>query len=171
MNQYAEGQEESLPESPAFANPEDPVSEVQPEQDFPRPPLITKGSDHVAIAPPASPNQYSLPLTAKVSEEGELEIGGCNVSELTEKYGTPLFILDEATLRQSCAQYRDALNTYYQGESLALYASKAWNCWAINQIVRSEGMGIDVMSGAELHSAIKAGFKGELIYFHGNNKS
>jgi len=118
-----------------------------------------------------SPNQQILPLTAKTNSNDHLEIGGCDVVELLQQYGSPLYILDEVSLRGACQQYRDAFKTHYQGESQVIYASKAWNCLAICAIVASEGLGIDVVSGGELFTAIKAGVNPELLYLHGNNKS
>lgn len=119
----------------------------------------------------SSPNQELLPLTAKVNNLDHLEIGGWDVPALVEKFGSPLYILDEHTLRTACRQYRDALKQYYPGESLVLYASKAWSCLAVCAICGSEGLGIDVVSGGELYTAIQAGINPEKIYFHGNNKS
>ncbi|NEO55254.1 MAG: diaminopimelate decarboxylase [Okeania sp. SIO3B5] len=119
----------------------------------------------------SSPNQELLPLTAKVNNLDHLEIGGWDVPALVEKFGSPLYILDEYTLRTACRQYRDALKQYYPGESLVIYASKAWSCLAVCAICGSEGLGIDVVSGGELYTAIQAGINPEKIYFHGNNKS
>lgn len=118
-----------------------------------------------------SPNQYLLPLTAQVNGQEHLEIGGCDVPALVQRFGTPLYILDEFTLRAACRQYRQAFQTYYPGESLVIYASKAWNCLAVCAIVASEGLGIDVVSGGELYTALQAGMSPETMYFHGNNKS
>ncbi|NEO30585.1 MAG: diaminopimelate decarboxylase [Symploca sp. SIO3C6] len=118
-----------------------------------------------------SPNQQLLPLTAKVNSNDCLEIGGCDLSKLVKQFGSPLYILDEVTLRTACRQYRDALARYYQGESLVLYASKAWSCLAVCAIASSEGLGIDVVSGGELYTALEAGVDANKIYFHGNNKS
>jgi diaminopimelate decarboxylase len=118
-----------------------------------------------------SPNQELLPLTAKVNSDDNLEIGGCDVTTLVQQFGSPLYILDEATLRTACQQYRDSFQKYYQGASQVLYASKAWNCLAVGAIVASEGLGIDVVSGGELYTALTAGVSPEKIYLHGNNKS
>jgi diaminopimelate decarboxylase len=90
---------------------------------------------------------------------------------LVEQFGSPLYILDEVTLRTASRQYRDAFARYYKGESLVLYASKAWNCLAVCAIAGSEGLGIDVVSGGELYTALQAGVSADKIYFHGNNKS
>ncbi|MDB9534353.1 diaminopimelate decarboxylase [Dolichospermum planctonicum CS-1226] len=118
-----------------------------------------------------SPNQQLLPLTARVNHDDHLEIGGCDVTTLVEQYGSPLYILDEETLRTACRQYRNTFKEYYQGESQVLYASKAWNCLAVCAIVASEGLGIDVVSGGELYTALNAGVNSSKIYLHGNNKS
>jgi diaminopimelate decarboxylase len=117
-----------------------------------------------------SPNQQLLPLTARVHHD-LLEIGGCDVTTLVQQFGSPLYILDEETLRSACQQYRNAFKQYYSGESQVLYASKAWNCLAVCAIANSEGLGIDVASGGELYTAIAAGVSADKIYFHGNNKS
>ncbi len=120
---------------------------------------------------PLSPNQRLLPLTARVNASDHLEIGGCDVPTLVQQFGSPLYVLDEETLRQACCQYRTAFADYYPGDSRVLYASKAWNCLAICAIVASEGLGIDVVSEGELYTALQAGVKPDAIYMHGNNKS
>ena len=118
-----------------------------------------------------SPNQQLLPLTAIVNSHDHLEIGGCDVVDLVGQYGSPLYILDEVSLRTACQQYRDAFSKHYQGQSQVLYASKAWSCLAVCAIVGSEGLGIDVVSAGEILTALRAGVSPSLIYFHGNNKS
>ena len=118
-----------------------------------------------------SPNQELLPLTAQINDRDCLEIGGCDVTKLVQQFGSPLYILDEETLRSACRQYREAFQNYYPGEFQVLYASKAWSCLGVCAIAHSEGLGIDVVSGGELYTALQAGVKPEIIYFHGNNKS
>jgi len=135
--------------------------------------LDTRHSARQYLATPAAdaaPNQYLLPLSARANASDRLEIGGCDVVELVARYGSPLFVLDELSLRSACRQYRDGLGTY-PGESLVIYASKAWSNLAVCAIANSEGLGIDVASGGELHTALTAGVAPERIYFHGNNKS
>jgi diaminopimelate decarboxylase len=124
-----------------------------------------------SLETPPSPNQELLPLTAKINQYDNLEIGGCELKLLVEQYGSPLYVLDEFTLRTACRQYRDSFATYYSGESQVIYASKAWSCMAVCRIVDSEGLGFDVVSGGELYTTIKAGVSTDKIYFHGNNKS
>jgi diaminopimelate decarboxylase len=118
-----------------------------------------------------SPNQELFPLTAKVNKNDHLEIGGCDIELLVEQFGSPLYVLDESTLRTACKQYRDRFKQYYSGESLVIYASKAWSCLAVCSIVNSEGLGFDVVSGGELYTTLQAGVSPNKIYFHGNNKS
>jgi diaminopimelate decarboxylase len=131
------------------------------------------------VDPELSPNQQLLPLTAQINAQDCLEIGGCEITSLIKRFGSPLYILDETTLRTSCSQYRNALQNYYPGKSQVIYASKAWSCLAIVSIIASEGLGFDVVSGGELYTTIKAlessGFNldefARKIYLHGNNKS
>jgi diaminopimelate decarboxylase len=125
----------------------------------------------MTVSDQRSPNQQLLPLTAQTNNHDHLEVGGCDVIELVQQYGTPLYILDEVSLRTAAQQYRDAFKSHYQGESQVIYASKAWNCLAVCAIVASEGLGIDVVSGGELFTAIEAGVNPNLLYLHGNNKS
>ena len=69
-----------------------------------------------------SPNQRILPLSAQVNGQDHLEIGGCDVLDLVEEFGSPLYILDETTLRTACQQYRQAFERYYPGDALVMYA-------------------------------------------------
>ncbi len=118
-----------------------------------------------------SPNQQLLPLSATVTPDDHLSVGGCDVVELVERFGSPLYILDDHTLRTACRQYRRGFERYYPGEALVLYASKAWSCMAVCAVVTDEGLGIDVVSAGELLTATEAGAAADYIYFHGNNKS
>ena len=128
-----------------------------------------------------SPNQELLPLTAKVNDRDHLEVGGCDVTTLVQRFGSPLYILDEVTLRTTCRQYREAFAQYYPGSSQVIYASKAWSCLAVCAVVASEGLGFDVVSGGELYTTLEAlrlvyGDESlpeqvSKIYLHGNNKS
>ncbi len=118
-----------------------------------------------------SPNQSLLPLSAAVNDQDHLVIGGCDVVDLIQEFGSPLYILDEQTLRTACQQYKQSFEQHYPGESLIVYASKAWNCLAVCAIATQEGIAIDVVSGGELQTAMAAGATGKMLYFHGNNKS
>ena len=118
-----------------------------------------------------SPNRNIAPISSEISESQKLEVGGCQLSELAKKYGTPLYVFDELTLRTACKTYINSLRKYYPGDSLPLYASKANSSLAICALIASEGFGLDAVSEGELLTALKGGVKGEKIVFHGNNKS
>lgn len=108
--------------------------------------------------------------TMKINDKGHLEIGGCDVVDLAASLGTPLFVLDEALLRQNCRRYYQAF-TGQDESDLVIYASKAFLALAMARIVQDEGLGLDVVSGGELAIALAAGFPPEKIFLHGNNKS
>jgi diaminopimelate decarboxylase len=124
-----------------------------------------------AGADPVSPNRNLAPITAAVDVEGRLVVGGCVLSELARSYGTPLYLLDEATLRATCRAYSEALAAHYPGPALALYASKANSSLALSALVASEGLGLDAVSAGELLTALQGGMPAERIVLHGNNKS
>ncbi|HPU41206.1 MAG TPA: diaminopimelate decarboxylase [Acetivibrio clariflavus] len=106
-----------------------------------------------------------------INGKNHLEIGGCDCVELVNEFGTPLYVLDENLIRENCRLYKNAMDKYYDGNGLVLYASKALSTMAICKIVDQEGLGLDVVSGGELYTALKAGFPMDKIYFHGNNKT
>jgi len=106
-----------------------------------------------------------LPDNATIGDDGRLSIGGCDVLELAERFGTPLFVYDEAHLRARC---REAVAAF--GDGVA-YASKAFLCLAMARLAHEEGMHIDVATGGELHVALAAGVPAERLVLHGNNKS
>lgn len=107
----------------------------------------------------------------RINDRGNLEIGGCDATDLAREFGTPLYVMDETTFRDNCRRYKQAMDRWYDGNGLVLYASKAFCTAAICRIVQQEGLGLDVVSGGELYTAIKAGFPMEKVYFHGNNKT
>jgi diaminopimelate decarboxylase len=110
-----------------------------------------------------------LPLTTRVNAAGHLEVGGCDVVELARQYGTPLYVYDEADLREKCREYRRAFGSRHPATTVA-YASKAYASLAVFQLVAEEGLSVDVVSGGELALALAAGVRPERIYLHGNNK-
>jgi diaminopimelate decarboxylase len=120
---------------------------------------------------PQSPNRNLAPVTAALDEEDRLMVGGCRLSALAERYGTPLYVLDEASIRAACRAYREALQRHYPGPSLAVYASKANSSLAMTALVASEGLGLDAVSAGELLTALEGGMPPERIVLHGNNKS
>ena len=98
-------------------------------------------------------------------------MGGCRLADLAAHYGTPLYVLDETTLRAGCQAYRQALARHYPGESLVLYASKAHSSLAMAALMASEGLGLDAVSAGELLTAVAGGVAPRNIVLHGNNKS
>ncbi|MBQ5970588.1 MAG: diaminopimelate decarboxylase [Clostridia bacterium] len=108
-------------------------------------------------------------LTA--DDNGHLRFAGHDAAALAEKYGTPLYLLDEARIRRNCRTYLDAFKAYYPAGSLPLYASKANACKQLYRIMAEEGMGVDVVSIGEIYTAKKAGFDLSKAFFHGNNKT
>ena len=108
--------------------------------------------------------------TLKINKKGHLEIGGADCVDLAKEFGTPVYLFDEAYMRRMMRVYRDTLNSKYAGNGMVLYASKAFSCKAVYRIADEEKIGIDVVSGGELYTALQAGFPAEKIYMHGNNK-
>jgi len=106
-----------------------------------------------------------------VDENGVLCIGGANALDIAKEYGTPVYVMDEDLIRKNCRIYKDAMDKHYGGNGLVLYASKAFSCKRMVKIVKEEGLGLDVVSGGELYTAIKADFPMDKVYFHGNNKT
>lgn len=106
-----------------------------------------------------------------VNGKNHLVIGKNDTVELAKKFGTPLYVLDEDLLRKNCRVYKDAIEKYYGGNGLILYANKALCTVHTCRVAKEEGLGVDVVSGGELYTALKAGFPTDKIYFHGNNKT
>ena len=118
-----------------------------------------------------SPNKNIVPVTTTINSENKLFIGQCSLEDLVRKYDSPLYVLDEITLRNSCRAYKKALEKYYPGPSLPIYASKANSSIFMSNLIASEGFGLDAVSEGELLTALKGGVPNEKIVFHGNNKS
>ena len=106
-----------------------------------------------------------------VNEKGHLTIGGCDTVALAKEYGTPVYVIDETTVRDTCRSYVKSFQNHYDGKGMALYASKALSCLELCRIIKEENMGLDVVSGGELYTASEAGFPMENVHFHGNNKT
>lgn len=119
----------------------------------------------------ASPNQSWLPVGARRDAEGQLWVGGCRLSDLAQAHGTPLWVLDEATLRACCRAYTEALAKHYPPGGRVLYASKAQCHSALMALIASEGLDFDVVSMGELHTALSAGVPASRLVMQGNNKS
>ena len=116
------------------------------------------------------PKLALFPLTAEVSKQGHLLIGGCDVVDLTEEFGTPLYLFDEFTIRRRCREFIEEFGKYYP-DTLVIYASKAFLNKALALIFKEEDLGLDVVSGGELSIAHSVNFPLDKVYFHGNNKT
>ena len=106
-----------------------------------------------------------------IGQNGHLYFAGQDTVELAKQYGTPLYLMDEDKIRESCRVYTEAFKKHFGDNARPLYASKA-NCFKrIYEIMREENMGIDVVSSGEMYTAIQAGYDLSRAYFHSNNKT
>ena len=117
----------------------------------------------------SSTNQSIKPVTTSINSAGNLQIGGCDLVELAQKYETPLYVIDENTLRTICKEYKKAFSGYEKVNMM--YASKAFMSMAIAKIIASEGLGFDAVSGGEIYTIHKSGADMSKVLFNGNNKS
>lgn len=108
--------------------------------------------------------------TSRINEQGHLEIGGVDVTDMKEQFGTPLYVVDEQLVRERCREYMEAFRASGLGFQVA-YASKAFCVMAMCALAAEEGLSLDVVSDGELFTALQAGFPAERIHFHGNNKT
>ena len=112
-------------------------------------------------------NQSIKPVTTE--EKENLTIGGCDLVDLAKRYGTPLYVIDEATLRGICREYKNAFKDYKNIKMM--YACKALCTSAIVRILDSEGFGFDTVSAGEIYTVFKSGVNMSKVLFNGNNKS
>jgi diaminopimelate decarboxylase len=122
---------------------------------------------HAADRIAASP---VYPEGSRVNEAGHLEIAGCDVLELADRFGTPAYIYAEDDIRRRAEEYLRAFEERTDAFEV-IYASKALPCTAAYQLIRETGLSVDVASGGELHMALAAGFDPKRIHMHGNNKT
>ena len=113
--------------------------------------------------------QHVFPDTASINAQGHLAIGGCDVTELVRRHGTPLYVFDEATLRERCRRFVQEFGRLHP-DTQVIYACKAYVNPALAQLLLEEGLGLDVVSGGEAAIARAIEFPAEKVYFHGNNK-
>jgi len=106
-----------------------------------------------------------------VNPNGNLTFGGMDTTALAGEFGTPLYVMDESTIRRNCQAFKKSMEDATDGFCRVIYASKAFSCMEMCRIIKDEELGLDVVSGGELYTAVKAGFDPEKIYFHGNNKT
>jgi len=126
-----------------------------------------------------SVNQTTKPITAEIDGEGILKIGGCSTVELVKRYQSPLYVIDEASIRKVCQEYLQAFERYNQLEKednedkkfCPMYACKAQCNMAVAKIIASERFGFDAVSKGELYTLHKAGIDMNKVLFNGNNKT
>ena len=106
-----------------------------------------------------------------VNDAGHLTFAGLDTVALANKYQTPLYLMDEDRIRANCRLYKEAMAAYFGEGSYPLYASKAASFKHMYEIMKEEGMAIDLVSSGEICTAVKAGFPMERSFFHGNNKT
>ncbi len=114
-------------------------------------------------------NQNIKPLNTKRNEKGNLEISGVDLVELAKTYKTPLYVMDEVTLRQMAQDYKDAFSKYEK--TRILFASKALMTKSIAKIFSNFGFGFDVVSMGEIYTLLSSGIGLSKVSFNGNNKS
>ena len=112
-----------------------------------------------------------LTKNLSINEKNHLVIGKNDTVDLAKEYGTPLYVIDEDLFRENCRIYKNAMDKYYDGKGLVIYANKAFCTKFSCRVVKEEGLGIDVVSGGELYTAIQTNFPMDKVYFHGNNKT
>jgi diaminopimelate decarboxylase len=122
-----------------------------------------RAADPIAASP-------VYPAGSRVNEDGHLEIAGCDVVELAERFGTPAYIYAEGDIRSRAEEYVRAFAERTDAFEV-IYASKALPCTAVYRLMRDAGLSVDVASGGELHMALAAGFDPARIHMHGNNKT
>ena len=116
------------------------------------------------------PNAHIFPKTVDVNSRSHLTLGGCDVTELAEEFGTPLYVFDEVTLRDMCRSFVTEFQVRH-ARTTVIYACKAFVNVPLAQLLEEEGLGLDVVSGGELAVARRIEFPADKVYFHGNNKS
>lgn len=112
-----------------------------------------------------------LPNSFGVNDDGHLHIGGVDTMELAREYGTPLYVMNEQTIRDTLRRYKKSIDENYENGGMVAFASKACSFTDMYRIVMEEGCGADIASGGELYTAINAGFPAERLVMHGNLKT
>jgi diaminopimelate decarboxylase len=123
----------------------------------------------VTVAAPTIPLGPPYPGTARLHGR-RLHVGGCDVVELAERFGTPAYVVDVRGLRERAAEYLQAFRSRHE-DSDVLFASKAFTCVPVLRVLAEAGLGCDVSTGGELHLARRAGFAPATMVLHGNAKS
>ena len=131
---------------------------------------------NISIAAMNEISDHIWPKSANRNNDGALVISGLDVREISQKYPTPLFVLDETDLINRVQKYMKSFSKASHGSKLTketkiFYASKAFTSSLFIKLIVNEGMGVDVATEGELRVALAGGCKPENIVFHGNNKS
>ena len=105
------------------------------------------------------------------AEDGSFRFAGCSPAALAGRYGTPLYLMDEDRIRANCRTYLSAVRDFFPHGARVYYASKAASFKRIYEIMREEGMCVDVVSAGEIATAVRAGFPLANACFHSNNKT
>ncbi|GAH78651.1 unnamed protein product [marine sediment metagenome] len=105
-----------------------------------------------------------------INNSGNLEFDRCEIIKLAQKYKTPCYLFSETIIRKKCRQYTSAFSKR-NIDFEVIYSGKAFLVKAICNILKEEGLSLDVSSGGELYTALSVGFSPDKIFFHGNNKS
>src|SRR5688572_17502128 len=113
---------------------------------------------------------HAYPLGTRGNDRGHLEVGGCDVIDVAERFGTPAYIYAEDDMRARARAYVEAFESHTDDFEV-IYASKALPVTAAYRVMAEEGLSVDVASGGELYLALKAGFDPQRIFMHGNNKT
>ncbi|MYW43000.1 diaminopimelate decarboxylase [Streptomyces sp. SID161] len=127
---------------------------------------MTTLHEPTATATAAAADLSVWPASTTEPLRGALAVGGVPLAEVADRFGTPVYVLDEAEVRDRCRTYRDAFP-----DAEVLYAAKAFLCRAMAHWTAEEGLGLDVCSAGELELAVTTGFPPERIVLHGNAKS
>ncbi|TME88378.1 MAG: diaminopimelate decarboxylase, partial [Chloroflexi bacterium] len=104
-----------------------------------------------------------FPDTTRLTPGNTLAVGGCDLVALAAEYGTPLYVYDEATIRARASSFRDAVAAY-PGRATVCYAAKAYCAPWLLRVLAELGLGLDVVSGGELHAAARADFPRDRIF-------
>ncbi|MEA2249273.1 MAG: diaminopimelate decarboxylase [Solirubrobacteraceae bacterium] len=112
----------------------------------------------------------AYPMSSRLTEDGRLEIAGCDAAVLAREFGTPAYVVDEEDLRSRARAFVAAFRSRTDDFEVH-FASKAFACAAVMRVFAEEGLACDVASGGELHLALRAGFDPARIHQHGNAKS
>ena len=122
-------------------------------------------------APQLEPREYetSFGEFIGIGPNGNLWVDGCDVAELVERFGSPLFIMSENQLRYTYRSFRDAFREHYPNSEI-LFANKSNNGLAIRHIMNQEGAGGDCFGNTEMYLALLAGTDPKTLVLNGSNK-